>query len=211
MPNVNITPAGLRIVKLLVGNPPQTVAELTRSAGVTRTAVTEQLGELQAVGFVERETQRTTSRGRPRHLYRATNAALSLLFVGNQRLLVPAIWQAVRDLGGDDLIKKVINRVSRSLAEYYSRKITAKKPRDRFRQLIDLFAKEGSLVDIVEDEGGKLTLHKRSCPFISMAGPHLYVCQVDQEMLGMVIGHPVRRISCRHEGAPNCSFEITVR
>ncbi len=211
MPDVTITAAGLRIVKLLVGNPPRTVAELTRSAGVTRTAVTEQLGELQAAGFVERETQRTSGRGRPRHLYRATNAALALLFVGNQRLLVPAIWQAVSDLGGDDLIKKVINRVSRSLAEYYNGKITAKRPLDRLRQLIDLLSDEGRLIDVVEDSGGKLTLHKRSCPFISMVDPHLHVCQVDQEMLAAVVGRPVRRVSCRHEGAPCCTFEITVR
>ncbi len=211
MSDVTITVAGLRIVKLLVGNPPQTVAELTRSAGVTRTAVTEQLGELQAAGFVERETQRTSGRGRPRHLYRATNAALSLLFAGNQRLLVPAIWQAIHDLGGDDLIKKVINRVSRSLAEHYNSKITAKRPRDRLRQLIDLLTAEGKLVDVVEDKGGKLTIHKRSCPFISMVDPNLHICQVDQEMLVAVVGRPIRQISSRHEGAPCCTFEIAVR
>ena len=32
MPEITISPAGLRIVKLLVGNPPQTVAELVRTA-----------------------------------------------------------------------------------------------------------------------------------------------------------------------------------
>ncbi len=211
MADIIITPAGLRIVKLLVGNPPQTVAQLTRAADVTRTAVTEQLGELQVAGFVERETQRSAGRGRPRHLYRATDAALSLLFVGNQGVLVPALWQALHDLGGDELIKKVIKRVSRALAGHYSRQITAKRPQDRLRQLIDLLAGEGRLVDIVKEEGGKLSLHKRSCPFISMADPHLYVCQIDQEMLNDVLGCPVRRIACRHEGAPCCTFEIAVR
>lgn len=212
MSDVTITAAGLRIVKLLVGNPPRTVAELTRAAGVTRTAVTEQLGELQAAGFVERETQRTSGRGRPRHLYRATNTALSLLFAGNQRLLVPAIWQAIHDLGGDDLIKNVINRVSRSLAEYYNNKITAKRPLDRLRQFIDLLSDEGRLIDVVEDSGGgKLTIHKRSCPFISMVDPNLHICQVDQEMLVAVVGRPIRQISSRHEGSPCCTFEIAVR
>ena len=211
MSDAIITAAGLRIVKLLVGNPPRTVAELTRAAGVTRTAVTEQLGELQAAGFVERETQRLAGRGRPRHLYRATNTALSLLFDGNQRLLVPAIWQAIHDLGGDDLIKEVINRVSSSLAEHYNSKITAKRPRDRLRQLIDLLTAEGRLVDVVEDGGGKLTLHKRSCPFISMVDPNLHICQVDLEMLVAVVGRPIRQISSRHEGAPCCTFEIAVR
>ena len=211
MADIIVTPAGLRIIKLLVGNPPQTVAQLTRAADVTRTAVTEQLGELQAAGFVEREPQRSASRGRPRHLYRATNAALSLLFVGNQGVLVPALWDAVREVGGDKLIGKIITRVSHSLAQHYSSQITAKRPQDRLRQLIDLLADEGKLVDLVKETGGKLSLHKRSCPFISMADPHLYVCQIDQEMLNEVLGCPVRQVACRHEGAPCCTFEIAVR
>ena len=40
MLNATISPAGLRIVKLLVGHPPKTVASLIRATGVTRTAVT---------------------------------------------------------------------------------------------------------------------------------------------------------------------------
>ena len=104
--DATISPAGLRIMKLLVGNPPQTVAELIRAAGVTRTAVTEQLNELVAAGFVERDTQRLPGRGRPRHLYRATDAALVLLFASNQRLVVPAIWRAILDVGGEELTQE---------------------------------------------------------------------------------------------------------
>ena len=95
MSHVTISTAGLRVMKLLVGNPPQTISELIRAAGVTRTAVTEQLNELVAAGFVERDTERLPGRGRPRHLYKATQAALVLLFASNQRLVVPAIWKAM--------------------------------------------------------------------------------------------------------------------
>ena len=86
MPDIAISPAGLRIVKLLVGHPPQTVADLTRAAGVTRTAVTEQLNELMAAGFVERTDRaaRPAAAGRAT-CYKATDAALVLLFAGNQR------------------------------------------------------------------------------------------------------------------------------
>lgn len=211
MSEITITAAGLKIVKLLVGNPPQTVAQLVRQAGVTRTAVTEQLDELMKAGFVERQTERTPGRGRPRHLYRATDSALALLFAGNQHLLVPAIWSTIREIGGEELVEKVIVRTSRSMADYYNKNITAEKPRDRLRQLIDLLSAEGRLVDVLEDDGGVFTLHKRNCPFISMADPHLYVCRVDEEMLSAVVGRPVRRISCRHKGDPCCSFEIDVR
>ena len=208
MSDVTISAAGLRVVRLLVGNPPQTIADLARATGVTRTAVVEQLDELLAAGFVARETQRLTGRGRPHHLYRATDDALVLLFPGNQSLVVPAIWSAVRDLGGDDLLKKVIKRVGRALAEHYNRKITAKRPQDRLRQLVALLAAEGELVDAVESGKQHVSLRKRSCPFISMLEQQRLVCQVDLEMLSAVVGHRVRQTAFRRDGHPCCTFEF---
>jgi len=208
MPDASISAAGLRVMKLLVGNPPQTVSNLIEATGVTRTAVTEQLNELVAAGFVERSTQRLTGRGRPRHLYQATHTALALLFAGNQRLVVPAIWRAIRELGGEELARKVLKRVSRALAEHYNDKITAKRAPERLRQFINLLTAEGSLIEAVENDEGRLVLYKRSCPFISMVDQQRSVCYIDQEMLSAVVGRSVRQTACRHEGAPCCTFEI---
>jgi DeoR family transcriptional regulator, suf operon transcriptional repressor len=208
MPDALVSPTGLRIVKLLVGAPPKSVADLIRATGVTRTAVTEQLTELLEAGFVERALERKSARGRPRHVYKATNAALALLFPGNQWLLVPALWQAVIDVGGEELSKKILKRVSRAMAEHYRSKITAKKPKDRLRQFLALLSDEGGLFDLVETKSGRWTLHKRSCPFISMADDRRCVCRVDLEMMTAVVGRPVRRTACRHDGAACCTFEI---
>ncbi|MFZ5831917.1 MAG: MarR family transcriptional regulator, partial [Planctomycetota bacterium] len=73
-----ISASGMRLIKLLVGSRPQTVAELIEATGVTRTAVTEQLNELVAAGFVDRGTERLPGRGRPRYLYSATQSARGL-------------------------------------------------------------------------------------------------------------------------------------
>jgi DeoR family transcriptional regulator, suf operon transcriptional repressor len=207
MPNATISAAGLRVVKLLVGSPPRSVNELLRAAGVTRTAVTAQLNDLIEAGLVERATERLVGRGRPRHLYKATDAALVLLFSSNQKLVAPVIWRAIREVGGDELIGKVVKRVSRALAEHYNRKITAKKPLDRLRQFIRLLTDEGGLVEATE-KGGRLVLYKRSCPFISMVDKQRSVCHIDREVLVAVVGRPVRQIACRHEGDPCCTFEI---
>ena len=135
MSDAIISAAGLRIVKLLVGRPPQPVTNLLAAVGVTRTAVTEQLNDLVAAGFVERQAQKLPSRGRPHFLYRATDAALVLLFADKQRLLVPAIWEAIEELAGVEMVKKVVKRVTRTLAEHYGSQITAKRPQDRLRKL----------------------------------------------------------------------------
>lgn len=208
MPDASISPTGLRIAKLLVGYPPQTVADLIRSTGVTRTAITEQLNELMAAGFVERAVERVAARGRPRHLYKATDAALILLFPGNQRLVMPALWQAILDVGGEAMSKKVLARVSRVIANHYNRKITAKKPRERLRQLMALLIAEGGLFDLAEEDDGHWTLYSRSCPFVSMVDDRRSVCRIDQAMMTAVVGRPVRRTACRHDGAPCCTFTI---
>ncbi len=119
MSDAMIGAAGLRIVKLLVGNPARTVPELVALAGVTRTAVAEKLEDLVEAGFVERVAERLESRGRPRHRYSATRAALLLLFADSQHLVVPAVWRAVEQIGGPELTKAILEKVSRTLADHY--------------------------------------------------------------------------------------------
>jgi predicted ArsR family transcriptional regulator len=209
MPEPAVSPAGMRIVKLLVGRPPQTVADLIGVASVTRTAVTEQLNELVAAGFVERTTQRLPGRGRPRHLYSTTPAALVLLFAGNQQLVVPAIWRAIEEVGGNELRRKVVKRVSRFLAEHYRRRVRGASPRQRLSQLCAVLREEGVLVEM-ESSNGRLAIRKRSCPFISMYEESQTICSVDQEVISAVVGAPVRRTEYRHGGDPCCTFELDV-
>jgi len=207
MSDATVSAAGLKIIKLLVGNPPHTVSDLIQATGVTRTAVTEQLNELMTAGFVEQSAERLPGRGRPRHLYKTTDAALVLLFSSNQRLVVPAIWQAIGDIGGAELMAKVLKKVSRTLADHYNSKITAKKPEDRLRQLMEILTEEGGILEMAEEDG-KTVLYKRSCPFISMIDENHAICSIDIDMMSHVVGRPVRRIACRHEGDPCCKVEI---
>lgn len=207
MPEATISAAGMRIVRLLVGNEPQTVAQMIRATGVTRTAITEQLHELVAAGFVERATERLSGRGRPRHLYTATRAALLLLFASNQQILVPCIWRAIDEIGGQQLTQQVVERVSVGIAEHYRRRIHADSPQERLRQMSQLLNEEGSVVE-VEQKDGQLIMRRRACPFISMFEESRAVCRVDQRMMDLVVGAPVRQTACRHDGAPCCTFEL---
>ncbi len=207
MTDATVSAAGLKIVKLLVGNPPYTVADLIQAMGVTRTAVTDQLNELVAAGFVEQSAERLPGRGRPRHVYKATNDALLLLFSSSQRLVVPAIWKAICDIGGDQLKGKVLKKVSRILAEHYNAKVTAKKPEDRLRQLMSVLIQEGGILEAVEEDG-KLVVYKRSCPFITMIDENYTICTIDLDMMSQVVGRTVLRTACRHEGDPCCKIEI---
>jgi predicted ArsR family transcriptional regulator len=207
MADATVSVAGLKIVKLLVGNPPSTITDLIRAMGVTRTAVTDQLNELVTAGFVELSTERLLGRGRPRNLYKATEAALVLLFSSNQRLVVPAIWKAIGDIGGVELTSKILKKVSHTISEHYNSKVNAKKPQDRLRQLMEILIEEGGILEMREEDG-HVVLYKRSCPFISMVDDNRTACSIDIEMMSQVVGRPLRCIACRHDGDPCCKIEI---
>ena len=207
-PEALVSQAGMRIVRLLVGRPPQSVADLIKAAGVTRTAVTEQLNELLAGGFVERTTERPAGRGRPRHLYRATNASLLLLFTGNQRLLVPAVWEAIEEAGGEEFKRKVLKRVGRKMASHYKGRITGDTPQQRLAQLADALREEGCVVEVDQDGNGQAVLRKRSCQFFSMFESTRSVCLVEQEMLRSALRASIRQVASRHDGDVCCSFAI---
>lgn len=204
-PNVGV--AGRRVVKLLIGKPPQSISDLIEATGVTRTAVTEQLNELISEGLVERTMERLEGRGRPRYLYTATHAAMLELFQSNQHLVVPAMWDAVARIGGPKLVQRVLRRVASSLARHYRKKVTAKDPARRFRELGKAFRDEGGLVDVLESNG-RLKIRKRSCPFIGMLDDERRICCVDREMMREVVGAPVGRTMYRLDGAPCCVFEL---
>ncbi|NLX98096.1 MAG: MarR family transcriptional regulator [Rhodopirellula sp.] len=209
---VTISAAGMRIVRLLVGRPPTSVANLIRITGVTRTAVTEQLNDLVSAGFVERQTERLPGRGRPRHVYSTTNHALLLLFASNQQQVAPAVWRAIAEVGGDDLVGRVLSRVSRAMAEQYRQRIRGTTARRRLNEMLKLLREEGNVVEVEEDEQGRLLLHRRSCPFFGMFDEKTKaVCCIDQEMISQVVGAAVHRTACRHDGAACCTFELASR
>lgn len=207
MAEVIVTAAGLRIIRLLVGQLPQTVSDLAQATGVTRTAVTEQLNDLMAGGFAERITERLPGRGRPHHLYRATSAAHLLLFAEHQRLVAPAIWAAIDEVGGEELSRRILRRASLSLADYYKRKISASEPEERLRQMVAVLCHDGALIDL-ESNGHGLQMLKRSCGYFSLFESRRSICVIDEMLMSEVVGRPVRQIASRHDGAPCCVFEI---
>ena len=207
MADSSVSPAGMRLVKLLVGKPPMTIAQLMEATGVTRTAVTEQLGELVAGGYVERTLERLPGRGRPHHLYLATDAALLLLCADIQRRVMPAVWKAIETAGGAELTESVISSVAEELAEHYRGRLRETCPVKRLREMASLLLSEGALVDLVE-VNGTVALRKRSCPFIGMLDANRSVCCIDQRMLSLVIGHPLQRATYRQEGDPCCTFRL---
>ncbi len=209
MPDPTISAAAMRLVSLMVGNPPQSIEDLTEAAGVTRSAVAGRLNELVAAGFVRRSVQRLPSKGRPRYRYAVTDAAMTHLFPGDQSLVTAAFWRAIQDIGGTKLEKQVVERISRALTDHYNGQLQGRTPAQRFRELAEVFRKaEGNVVEIETGDTGRLVMRRRSCSFCNMSDGSRAVCQIDEKIVSAVVAAPVRQTACRHDGDPCCVFEL---
>ena len=120
---------------------------------------------------------------------------------------MPAVWQAIDELGGGELLKKVLKRVGRLLADHYCVRITATDPKERLQQLVKLLETEAALLELGRNNG-RLVIRRRSCPFINMSDDKRTVCAIDLDLMSAVAGRQVRRIASRQDGSPSCIFEV---
>ena len=207
MASQDISGAGLRILRLLVGRRPRTVAELMAEAGVTRTAVTEQLSELMAAGLVERTTQRLSRRGRPCHLYRATPRAIDLLSKSNLRRVLPALLSVLQEQLGPEETLELLDQVSQRVAQQYRASIDADCLEERLRQLARLLEEEGILVEVTKRDG-RLVLRQRTCPYVEMVDERRIACRMERQILTHAIGQPLELCDCRLDGSCGCEFVV---
>ncbi len=203
----SISAVGARIMRLLIGQPPKKMSDLIEATGVTRTAVSEQLNELIAAGYVHQKLERLPGRGRPRYLYSATEYALKKLFEGYQSILVPAAWRAIQRHCGDDIVAKVCSDISDEMAEHYNNQIKSDVPEERLQEFTEIVCQSGRL-GACRIESGRAEYDKLSCPFVSMYDGSGIVCEIDKLSMSKIVNAPVERVRCRLEGDPCCTFRI---
>lgn len=203
----SISAVGLRIMRLLIGQPPKKMSELIEATGVTRTAVSEQLNELIASGYVQQKQEHLSGRGRPRYLYSATEFALKNLFDSYQSIIVPAIWRTIKKHCGAQMIAKVCDDISTELADHYNRQIYSSDPCERLREFTEIVCHNGRM-GACRTENDHVEYDMLSCSFASMYDDSEIVCEIDRIMLSKIVTVPMEKIRCRLEGAPCCTFRM---
>ncbi|MDR0337248.1 MAG: MarR family transcriptional regulator [Planctomycetaceae bacterium] len=202
-----VSGAGLRIVRLLVGKPPQTITELVKALNVTRTAVTEQVNELVAIGFLEQKIEHNGGRGRPRYLFSATDLAMRKLFEGLHDLVVPSAWRSIRERLGDQILNQISCDVAADIADFYIRKLTASSPKERVHEFAAFLVRNGRLLECRESNGN-IEMKKYNCPFISMIEETRTVCHIDRLCMQLLLGQgaSVEQLENRLDGHLCCKF-----
>lgn len=199
------SPAG-QILEYLLRNGTASIKELERAAGVTATAVRQQLANLTAEGLVVM-TQERQGVGRPRNVYQLTERSHSLFACYCDELALSLIHELL-ETEGTDKLRLLLGRVGNKLAVQYSRQISGEALGDRVRELSDLLDRRGIRADF-EQKGDTIILHEYNCPYHDLASVHRDVCEMERSAFSQALGAEVILGNCIQDGHNSCQFHVS--
>jgi predicted ArsR family transcriptional regulator len=206
-PQDTSTPAG-QILEYLLRNGPTSIKDLEHAAGVTATAVRQQLASLTAEGLVAMSKDRQGV-GRPRNLYQLTERSHSLFACSCDELALDLIGELL-ETEGTDKLRYLLNRVGVKLAGQYRRQIRGEAMGDRVRDLSALLDRRGIRVDF-EHSDDVIVLREYNCPYHDLASVHRDVCEMERNAFSLALGAEVTLGNCIQDGHHSCQFTVSSR
>ncbi len=190
---------------------PASPDQLASQFGASRTGVLQQLRALEAANLVSRQTVRHGV-GRPRHLYDVTADAQDL-FPSNYDGLATGLLDAVRSLGGENLIEELFAARRIQMADRIRHQLADGLPPDaplenRVRQLAVIQDEQGYLCQAVVAGDGTIRLQEHNCAIFHVASDNPAACAAELGMFADALGVPVVRESHILAGDRCCSYRI---
>jgi len=194
------------MIALLRKAPSMTVCELTEMMGVTATAVRQRLNRLMALDLVER-SHAVEGRGRPSHHYKLTDKGRRSS-ANNLGDLAVVLWEEVQKIPDAETRQRVISGAVERLAEKYEVETNGKTVKERMHSVVEMFAQRQIPISL-ETKDGLPVIKVDGCPYPTLAQGNQDICDMEQELLSKVIGHPVDRCQCRQDGDQCCTYEAS--
>jgi predicted ArsR family transcriptional regulator len=159
------------------------------------------------LGLVVR-SRASEGRGRPSHQYSLTEKGRKSL-ANNLGDLAVVLWEEVQKINDEDTRRRVISGAVERLAEKYETEIHGATMEDRMASVTEMFA-ERSLPVSFEHENGLPVIKVSGCPYPTLARDNREICDMEQELLGRILGQPVDRCQCQQDGDQCCSFQTAI-
>jgi DeoR family transcriptional regulator, suf operon transcriptional repressor len=190
------------------------IKDLEGALGVTTTAVREQVAHLLHEGFLQ-ATRVRGEIGRPYYVYSLTARAQDL-FPKDYAALAVLLLEEVMAEHGTDGLRLILNRVSRRLADKFAGQAQGPELAQKLLGLVAALGDAGMEISMVpvasegEQEDGYV-LKTHTCPYFDIARSHREVCEMEQEMMGELLGPGVdiKLGNCIIDGKHACEFHVS--
>lgn len=195
------------LLDLIRRHGPLTVAEMSQKLAVTPTAVRNRLTRLVGSGMIERQAEQG-GRGRPRHVYRASQEAHRRLGQNYADLALVLWGEMMRTVEDRKLRRQIFSRITERLAELYRAQLTGDEWEGRLVQLGTILHDRGIETEVTDRVGTSPPILKQhSCPYHELAQVDRAVCAMERKMFEKVLGLGLRLSQCRLDGHRSCDFE----
>jgi predicted ArsR family transcriptional regulator len=194
-----------RIIELLRMRDGQTIDDLVRVLGVTRTAITTQLSKMQAEGLVATRGTRA-GRRRPSVVYVLTPRA-DALFPKSYDAFAASLLEELRR-EGKGALRTIVRRVGDRWIARDTPRVEGLRGAARLERLREILAERGFLPALERTANGYL-LREHNCPVMQLAILHPEICDMVHRWMEALAGTKMVRVNCMRQGHPYSAYAIS--
>lgn len=184
-----------------------TRTELARHLGHTTEAIRQHLLVLERQGWIAREKHPGTgTRGRPRLLYRLTEAGDHLFPKHYDAITIELIDTLAESAGGTALQGMLAALTDRQVARWRG-ELEGLRLGEKLERLKGIYFEDDPYTRIERDERGYVLI-ERNCPFLNVALERPTLCSVTVSTLSRLLGVKVVREARFQDGDRHCAFRV---
>ncbi len=183
-----------------------TVNDLADAVGLKPISVRHHLNTLLAEGLVQIEQQRQGV-GRPRHLYRLTEAGHSQL-PQKYHLLAGRLLDHLKGALPPETVEGFLRDLGAQVGEGVRAEIVGLPIDEQLQHLVEALSLEGFMAQW-ERDGDVIRLTEHHCPYSLVVQHHPEICTFDQTIIQIALETEVVRSTCMLDGDHVCTFEMS--
>lgn len=195
-----------QILKLLQRYGAMEIKDLRRELGMSDTAIRQQLRSLHADGLIRTSPGVAQGPGRPSRLYELSDEARRLFARYSEDLAINLYAELIAE-EGPAKVRKLLDKVGKRLAKQYQNQIIGDELQERVLSLASILDGKGIMAD-VSHEADVIILHEYNCPYHELASTHREICEMEKDMIALVLKAEVELTDCIMDGFSGCSFTI---
>lgn len=183
-----------------------TTKELAGLLGISNTGVRQILNALQAEGLIDMKAEKQPQ-GRPCHVYTLTEKGHEL-FPDAYDTLAMELLETVRELGGEEMLKNVMEKQVAKREERYRLLMQGRSLAEKLYQLRALRDDDGYMAELDKSPGNPALL-EHNCPVFRIAKVHPEICRQEMALMERLLGIRIDRTHHILHGEHYCRFEVT--
>ncbi len=183
-----------------------TVDELSKSLGITRTAVNQHLLVLESGGYIAKG-KLTKTGGRPGHTYMLTEQGHDLFpkqYAWFSQLLLDSLQKQI----GEDGLEKYMTRLGIELSKSLKDRIKGTTPEERIVEVAAMMQELGYDAHAEQTENRLPVINAHNCVYHHLAKTHREVCQFDLSLLSTLLNADIKHSTCMAKGDQCCQFQV---